>query len=253
MFNLHTHTYRCHHAKGNDEEYVIKAIENGYDLIGFSDHAPYLFPNGYVSTFRMLPSDAENYANSIKVLREKYKGEIDIKLGFELEYYPRLIDKEIEFLKSLDYDYLILGQHYVDNEYEDYAIYTGSQTKSPAVLDKYISQVILGAKSGLFTYIAHPDLINFKGDNKLYIQKMTYMVKELKKLDIPLEFNFLGYTDKRNYPNKDFWQIVSEVKNDVVIGLDAHNPNVYDDKENLERAKKYLSSLGISPLDKIEL
>lgn len=50
-----------------------------------------------------------------------------------------------------------------------------------------------------------------------------------------------------------FWQIVSEVKNDVVIGLDAHNPNVYDDKENLERAKKYLKSLNITPLDKIEL
>lgn len=121
------------------------------------------------------------------------------------------------------------------------------------MLDKYISQVILGAKSGLFTYIAHPDLINFNGDNKLYIQKMTYMANELKKLDIPLEFNFLGYTDKRNYPNNDFWQIVSEVKNDVVIGLDAHNPNVYDDKKNLERAKKYLKSLNITPLDKIEL
>lgn len=201
----------------------------------------------------MLPSDAQNYADSIKELREKYKGKIDIKLGFELEYYPRLIDREIEFLKSLDYDYLILGQHYVDNEYEDYAIYSDSPTKSPAVLDKYISQVILAAKSGLFTYIAHPDLINFNGDNKLYIQKMTYMANELKKLNIPLEFNFLGYTDKRNYPNKDFWQIVSEVKNDVVIGLDAHNPNVYNDKENLERAKKYLKSLNITPLDKIEL
>ena len=64
-------------------------------------------------------------------------------------------------------------------------------------------------------------MINFKGDNKIYIQKMTYMANELKKLDIPLEFNFLGYTDKRNYPNNDFWQIVSEVKNDVVIGLDV--------------------------------
>ena len=81
----------------------------------------------------------------------------------------------------------------------------------------------------------------------------TELSKALKKLDIPLEFNFLGYTDKRNYPNNDFWQIVSEVKNDVVIGLDAHNPNVYDDKENLERAKKYLKSLNITPLDKIEL
>ena len=204
MFNLHTHTYRCHHAKGTDEEYVIKAIENGYDLIGFSDHAPYLFPNGYVSSFRMLPSDAQNYADSIKELREKYKGKIDIKLGFELEYYPRLIDREIEFLKSLDYDYLILGQHYVDNEYEDYAIYSDSPTKSLAVLDKYISQVILGAKSGLFTYIAHPDLINFKGDNKLYIQKMTYMANELKKLDIPLRRFKTGTPSRVNRKSIDF-------------------------------------------------
>lgn len=101
MFNLHTHTYRCHHACGKDKEYVIKAIQNGYSTIGFSDHAPYLFPNGYVSSFRMLPNEAEGYAKSINSLKEKYKGKIDIKLGFELEYYPALFEKEIEFLKHL--------------------------------------------------------------------------------------------------------------------------------------------------------
>lgn len=68
-----------------------------------------------------------------------------------------------------------------------------------------------------------------------------------------LNLTFWDIRTRRNYPNNDFWQIVSEVKNDVVIGLDAHNPNVYDDKENLERAKKYLKSLNITPLDKIEL
>jgi len=253
MFNLHTHTYRCHHASGKDEEYVIKAIENGYSTIGFSDHAPYLFPNGYVSSFRMLPNEAEGYAKSINSLKEKYNGKIDIKLGFELEYYPALFEKEIEFLKTFNYDYLILGQHYVDNEYEDYAIYSDSPTKSPAVLDKYISQVILGAKSGYYTYVAHPDLINFKDDSELYIKKMTYMITELKKIGIPLEFNFLGFTAKRNYPNLDFWKIVSKVGNDVVIGLDAHNPSVYDDKENLQKAKEVLQNLNITPLDKIEL
>lgn len=82
---------------------------------------------------------------------------------------------------------------------------------------------------------------------------MTYMITELKKIGIPLEFNFLGYTDKRNYPNLDFWKIVSEVGNDVVIGLDAHNPSVYDDKENLQKAKQILQNLNITPLDKIEL
>lgn len=253
MYNFHTHTFRCHHAQGNDEDYVLQAIENGYDTIGFSDHAPYLFPNDYVSSFRMLPSDADDYVKSVNRLKNKYQDKIDIKLGFELEYYPQLIDKEIEFLKSFNYDYLILGQHYTDNEYEDYAKYSGALTTSVAVLDKYISQVILGANSGLFTYVAHPDLINFKGDKNVYKSKMTYLISELKMIGIPLEFNFLGFTAKRNYPNPAFWQIVKEYKNDVVIGLDAHKPDVYADKINLKSAKDYLKSLGITPLDKIEL
>lgn len=45
----------------------------------------------------------------------------------------------------------------------------------------------------------------------------------------------------------------SEVGNDVIIGLDAHNPSVYDDKENLQKAKQILQNLNITPLDKIEL
>ena len=31
-YNYHTHTTRCFHAGGEDEEYVEKAIENGEDL-----------------------------------------------------------------------------------------------------------------------------------------------------------------------------------------------------------------------------
>ena len=66
MKNYHTHTKRCGHAIGEDEEYVLRAIENGFDEIGFSDHAPMLFPDGcgYYSTFRMKPYEAEGYAKS---------------------------------------------------------------------------------------------------------------------------------------------------------------------------------------------
>ena len=38
--NYHMHTYRCMHASGTDEEYVLSAIKNGYEEIGFSDHSP---------------------------------------------------------------------------------------------------------------------------------------------------------------------------------------------------------------------
>lgn len=253
LYNYHSHTKRCHHARGNDEDYVLEAIKNGYDEIGFSDHAPYIFPKGHKSTFRMSCDDAQGYVDSILDLKEKYKNVINIKLGFEVEYYPELIEKELEFLKSLHYDYIILGQHFTDNEYEPWAKYSGHETDSVAILDKYISQVLLAAKCGEFTYIAHPDVINFTGDKDIYIKKMTDMVKKLKEIGIPLEFNFLGYTTNRHYPNRDFWQIVAEYGNDVVIGLDAHDVEVYSDKENLEKAKEYLSSLGIKPLEKVKL
>ena len=94
-FNLHTHTTRCHHAKGSDEEYVLAAIENGYDMIGFADHAPYVFPSGHKSGFRMELSKAQGYVDSVRALQDKYSDKIQVKLGFELEYYPDLIDDEL--------------------------------------------------------------------------------------------------------------------------------------------------------------
>ena len=39
--NFHTHTYRCKHAVGNEEDYVIEAINQNLTTLGMSDHGPY--------------------------------------------------------------------------------------------------------------------------------------------------------------------------------------------------------------------
>ena len=252
-FNLHTHTYRCHHAKGEDEEYVIAAIENGYKTMGFSDHAPYIFPKelNYYSDFRMEPYRAQDYVDSVRHLQEKYKDQIDIKLGFEVEWYPQLIDEELKFLKSFDYDYLILGQHFTRNEYEKDAIHVMDGTRKESDLDLYISQVLTAAKSGEFVYVAHPDVLNFKGNKKVYVEKMTEFVKELKKIDIPIEYNFLGFWDHRNYPNRTFWEIVSQVGNRTVMGLDAHQPWIYADTVNIDNMRNEIHSLGLNLIEDV--
>ncbi len=252
-FNLHTHTYRCNHAKGEDEDFVLAAIENGYTTMGFSDHAPYIFPEDYnsYSDFRMKPYRTQDYADSVRELAEKYKDKIDIKLGFETEWYPDLIEGELEYLKSFNYDYLILGQHYVGNEIEKWAKYTGHKNKSVKHLDLFIKQVLDAAKSGEFAYIAHPDIFNFTGSKRVYLEKMDEFVKELKEIDIPLECNFLGYSTNRHYPNPDFWKIVAKHGNRVVIGLDAHQPWVYADTERINEFKDWLSSLGITPIEDV--
>ncbi|MDE6469499.1 MAG: histidinol-phosphatase [Eubacterium sp.] len=254
MRNYHTHTTRCRHAFGKDRDYIDKAIKAGITELGFSDHAPMLFPvDNYYSTYRMFPEDVADYVNSIKLLREEYKDKIKIYLGYEFEYFPELFDKTIEFLNKCGYEYLILGQHFTDNEYEPYAHYSGLPTNDETLFDKYINQVLEGLKTGKFLYIAHPDLFNYTGPDRIYIEKMTYLCKEIKKLGYPVEFNLLGFAQRRNYPDKRFWKIVSEVGNDVIIGFDAHSPEAFQNKRIYNSALKYLAKLGITPLEKLEI
>ena len=89
LYNYHTHTKRCHHACGEDREYVENAVRGGVKILGFSDHAPYLFPDtDYYSNFRMGVDELESYAESIRALAKEYANDIRILCGFELEYFP---------------------------------------------------------------------------------------------------------------------------------------------------------------------
>ncbi len=253
-YNLHTHTVRCYHAQGGDEEYVESAVKNGYKLLGFADHSPYVFNDDYISHMRMEPDEAEDYITSFRYLADKYKKDIDIKIGFEMEWYPDLIDGQREFLKTLDIDYLILGQHFTENEQDKGSVYVGSRTFSVKLLDKYIAQLLDGARSGWFTYVCHPDLINFAGSKKVYDKKLCDMLEELKSLDLPIEYNFLGYSDNRWYPNDRFWHLAKEVGNDVVVGMDAHEPSVFDMEEERKKMLAHITDdLGITPLEEVKI
>ena len=86
--NYHTHTMRCKHAMGKDEDYIRAAIAAGYDQIGFSDHTPWPYASGFVSGVRMDPSELEEYVRSLRALGEKYKDQIRVLVGLECEYFP---------------------------------------------------------------------------------------------------------------------------------------------------------------------
>ena len=160
--NYHTHTVRCHHAIGTEREYIETAIARGLKILGFADHSPQLFPGDYYSNFRMYPEQAENYVSTLRRLRDEYKNDIDILIGFETEYYPEIFERLIEFLAPYDIDYMILGQHFIDNEY-DTSIYSGFSTSDESRLERYTNAVLEGLSTGKFSYVAHPDEVNRVG------------------------------------------------------------------------------------------
>ena len=70
--NYHTHTFRCGHAENvPDEAYLQRAIEQGFTVLGFSDHTPWpgLSP-AVCRGVRMLPEELPGYFASIHALQE---------------------------------------------------------------------------------------------------------------------------------------------------------------------------------------
>lgn len=253
-YNYHTHTYRCHHATGSMEEYINRAIENGIKFFGFSDHIPFVCSNGEETFYRILTAEAEEYIAEATALREKFKDKIDIKIGFEMEYYPEHFEKMFENALKWGAEYLILGEHFLEEEQPDIKMKSmRAQSDSPKRLIKYTDCVIKAIKSGVFTYVAHPDIYNFTGDDDIYNEQARRICRASVKYNIPLEINFLGIRENRKYPDGRFWKVAGEEKAPVIFGFDAHDVLSAYDGESLFKAKEMVEKFGLNYIGKPKL
>ena len=247
--NLHTHTALCGHATGTEEEYVLAAIENGYAKLGFSDHTPFPYEGGYVNRTKMLPEQLPGYIETILSLKAKYQDSIEILLGLECESVPRFFSylKEI----SKDMDYLILGSH------GDASIghaYSGRYTK-PWHLHRYLADVVEGMESGLFLYVAHPDLMLEQypefDETAKYVSRQ--LCREANRLNVPLEYNLSGNLKPHKegtlgFPYTPFWEIAAEENVRAVIGLDAHNVDRFY-QADFTGTQRQLRGMGITVME----
>ena len=249
MKNYHTHTKRCYHAIHTEEEYILEAIQAGYTELGFSDHTPWRYDSSFHSTMRMEEDKLSGYVQTLSELREKYKKQISIKIGLECEYFERYMPWLEETIQKYQLDYIILGQHY--DETDETGIYFGRPLTSQQ-LTKYVDSCIKGLQTGLYSYLAHPDLAYYDNEDSFYIQEMTRLCRTAKELNIPLEFNLLGFKTYRQYPNEAFFKIAKKIGNKVIIGTDAHDAYALSDMQTYQRAVQYLKRLEIEMTEDIK-
>ena len=241
--NYHTHTWRCNHAWGTEREYVEAAIEGGLQVLGFSDHTPYAFPHGYIGPDKMQPSQLEDYVDTVLRLRDEYRDDIRICLGLEAEYYPELWEGLLRLLEPYPIEYLLLGQHFIHSTETDEGTWTAIVNENPRDLQEYVSCILSGMETGLFTYVAHPDIFRFSGSDELYCREMRKICVASRERNIPLEINLLGIRDNRWYPRSLFWQMAGEEQSPVTFGFDSHDTAAAYDSASLPAAeamvKKY--------------
>ncbi len=249
--NYHTHTTRCGHAIGTDREYIEHAIQAGLTTLGFSDHVPVPFDGGFVSSIRMKLEQIEDYISSLTALRKEYKDRIEILIGFEMEYFPAYFERTMELIAHYPVDYLILGQHFLDNETGAHR--TTHPTDREDYLAQYVDQCIQGLDTGVFTYFAHPDTLNFTGDSAFYEKQARRLCEHAFKRNVPLEFNLTGMRTPYIYPHEPFFRIAAETGNPVILGFDAHEPDAITRKDTVRAGLKTVNKLGLTLLDKPEI
>lgn len=100
--NLHIHTTYVD-GKDTPEELILKAIERGFDSIGFSEHS-YLAFSDY--PYQMTLKKMDDYKQEIYSLKEKYQDQIGVFCGLEYDLYSEV--------PVVGFDYVIGSVHYLD-------------------------------------------------------------------------------------------------------------------------------------------
>ena len=244
LANYHTHTFRCGHAVGEDREYVETAIRRGLKVLGFSDHVPMPFPDGHESRFRVPIRQLEEYVTSVLDLRAEYKGDIDVRLGFEAEYYPDLFESMLALIAPYPVEYLLLAGHFNDSRE---TIYNPAMQFSREALRTYVDVVVAGMETGKYSCVAHPDLFHYAGPERIDRAEMGRLCRRARELDVPLEINILGLREGRNYPCALFWPLVKAEGCRVILGCDAHAPKDVADPDQVQLALDYAARFGIVP------
>jgi histidinol-phosphatase (PHP family) len=219
--DLHNHTVRCNHATGTVDEYIERAIELGIGVYGFSEHAPMDFDEGYRVGFGEMGA----YEAEILSARERYAGQIDIRLGYEVDWLPGHMDDRV---LGAEVDFLIGSVHFLDTWGFDNPEFIGEwrERDVDTVWEEYFAAVTEMVRSGYFDIVGHLDLIKLFGDwpggDIREIARPT--LDAIAKSDMVLEINTAGLRKPVGeiYPTQVLLSEAYARDIPITFGSDAH-------------------------------
>ena len=230
--DYHVHTTFCD-GKNTPEEMVLKAIEKGMTLLGFSAHSYTFFDESYC----LRKERYDEYKGEINRLKEKYKDKIEILCGVEQDYYS----KE----PTEGFSYVIGSVHYVKkndkylpvDESEEIFIdivkthYKGDYYAFCEDYYEVVGNVVEKTKADI---IGHFDLITkfnennrlFDENNERYIAAWKKAADKLLKTGKVFEINTgaisRGYRTTP-YPSKKILAYIEEKGGKTIKNSDSHS------------------------------
>ncbi|KRM07031.1 histidinol-phosphatase [Liquorilactobacillus ghanensis DSM 18630] len=258
----HTHTELCPHGSGEKTAAMIeRAIKLGFDKYCITEHAP--LPRRFVKDYRGDPAglttasltwnQLDDYFRLTDKLKQQYGSQIEISVGFEVDYLPGYESEIRDFLDQVGSktEQNILSIHFmpgkdhglwcVDYTTEDFAAGFSQWLAHPQELYRQYFQLVLQevtADLGKFRpqRLGHFNLIQkyqdyfqlpaeFDQTNLELLKKILVIIKQQQR---ELDFNTAGlYKPYCNefYPGKQITGLAKKLEIPLVFGSDAHAIN----------------------------
>jgi histidinol-phosphatase (PHP family) len=241
-FNFHTHTTFCD-GKEPPETFVVEAIHQGFDTIGFSGHAPVPFENPYC-----IPIDKlDDFCQTIRNLKEKYKSQINILLALEADYIPGVTWDFDYFREKCKLDYIIGSIHVVTNQKGHWIIDGMKQESYDKGLETCFDMDIKAAVTAYYEQVnnmvitQHPSIIGHLDKVKMYNHNRFFTEDEqwykelvIKSLMVIKEKGGIVEVNTRSmyknglnepYPGVDILKEILKLGIPITINSDAHRPS----------------------------
>ncbi|MBA4409847.1 MAG: histidinol-phosphatase HisJ family protein [Bacteroidota bacterium] len=203
------------------EEMVLASIAKGLDEIGFSDHVC-LKPVEWAIRIEDIPV----MTSQILDLKLKYEGQIKIKYGIELDYFPGREGELKELIESIPLDYVIGSVHFIGNWNFDSDQSLYGKWSNDKLYAKYFHLIQQAARSDLFDIIGHLDIIKkfrvYPETNQDLLFEDTLRIIKEHNLVVELNTGGLDRPCSEFYPGEKLLELCYKYNIPVTLGSDAH-------------------------------
>jgi len=255
----------CNHAKDSLEEIVQAYIDRGFNWVGITEHMPavnnrFVYPDERAAGLdaSALQGRFDDYFERCRRLKHKYRGQIDLLVGFESETYTGaeafiegVIDRHAP-------EYFVGSLHHVDDIEIDYTAEVYKQAADlTGGLDnlycRYFDQQLRMIRRLKPAVIGHFDLIRiFDPDypSRLRGPAVQHRIRRnlaaIKELGLILDLNLAGFDKEagEQYPSRDILIHAIELGIAIVPGDDSHGVQTVG--RHFEAGVDLLMELGAS-------
>ena len=180
--------------------------------------------------WRMDLPDFPKYLDLVEEARREYP-QLPIRLGLECDFIPGRESWVKELAQKAEFDYLIGAVHYITPDWDvDNPLKLDRWKQQPVeeVWTRYFKAITQAAQSGLFDFLAHPDLVKKfghipAGDLRPYYREA---LDAIEASGMAMEVSTAGLRKEVGeiYPSAQFLQEAFRRGIPVLISSDSHAP-----------------------------